>query len=109
MNKIKKWLIGLFKDKKPQLNSGNINTLEKDIIRSEDKLKKEFKDYLRTDSSKEENLLISKFENGEITFLELTDEIRNKIISGYSLTIEKNLNIIQNNIEKIKRLETSSN
>ena len=93
IKKIKEWFLKIFK-KKILLLPIDTN-IEQDYIK-EETLKKEFKDILRTEASEEEKNLIKKFENGEITFLDITEEILDKICKGYSLQINKKMNIIEN-------------
>lgn len=107
MNEIRNWLLKIFK-KKTLLLPSETNIKQTDI-KDEDTLKIKFKDNLRTVASEEEKVLIKKFENGEITFIDITEEVLDKICKGYSLEIDRNMNVIQNNIEKIKRKTAEQN
>ena len=100
--KIKEWFKKLFKKDNLQLPAG---TIAKEIIKEENIQKNEFKDNLRTVENEEEKELIKKFENGEIAFKDLTEEILNKINNGYSFEINRNLEKIQMNMQMIKRLK----
>lgn len=98
IEKIKNWFKKIFKKEDVKL----LEDVKEDIIASsENETRTQFINTLRNEPSSEEIILISKFENGEINFSDITEEMRNKIINGYNILINKNINIIENNMKKI--------
>jgi len=97
LNKLKNWFMQLFRKNNLQLPPA---TSTEEIIKND--VKKEFKDSLRTIENEEEKELIRKFESGEISFADITDEHLNKINNGYSLEINRNIEKIQKNIAELK-------
>ena len=86
INKIKNWFKRMFKTRTLQLPE----KLGTEVINNDNStFKKQFKNDLRTEPSDEEIVLINKFENGEISFVDLTEEMRNKILNGYTILINK--------------------
>lgn len=99
IDKIKNWIKKIFGIEKVEL----IESAGEEVISNDDSiLEIQFKNSLRIEPSDEEISLIRKFQNGEISFTDLTEEMRSKIINGYNLLTNKNINIIENNMRKVE-------
>ena len=100
--KIKDLFMKLFEKKYLQLPAA---TYIEETIKVDNINRNAFKENLRILKNEDEKELIYKFESGEMNLKEMTGEIFKKINSRYFLEINRNIEKIQANLEKVKKLK----
>lgn len=99
IDKLKNWFMRLLNKNKLKLSEATEENVKNNDLRMI------FHEKLRTELKEDEKFLIEKFEQGQISFGDLTEEQLKKINRGYALSIDKNLNKLYSDMETIKRLK----